>query len=269
MLTDDESMSTNYDINTDDVIQALIAEAKADPDVIGLVLIGSRAIGAVTPESDYDAIFVVTDEALARYEQTQTIPARGATITPLINTKDIWNESPSNLQVEKVESWFLPTYAETRMLYDPTGETARLIDALRQMPTDQAQAAVTNWYGTYLNGMFRSLKSWRWGNELGGRMEAAQTADYLLNALFALERQWRPYSSRLIFHLDKLEPQGWQSGELRTILLDLISAGDPNRQQILGRRVTALLRERGFGYMEDEWNGRIEQALSWVFPSTL
>lgn len=269
MLADGESMSTNYDIHTDDVIQALIAEAEADPDVIGLVLIGSRAIGAVTPESDYDAIFVVTNEAFARYEQTQTTPARGTTITPPINTKDIWNDSPSGLQIENVESWALPTYAEARVLYDPTGETTRLINALSQMPADQAQTAVANWYGTYLNGMFRSLKSWRWGNELGGRMEAAQTADYLLNVLFALEHQWRPYSSRLIFHIDKLEPQGWWSEELRAILLDLISTGDPNRQQIVGRRVTALLRERGFGHMEDEWNGRIEQALSWAFPSTI
>jgi len=268
MLADGESMSTNYDIHTDDVIQALIAEAEADPDVIGLVLIGSRAIDAVTPESDYDAIFVVTDEALARYEQTQTTPARGTTITPPINTKDIWNDSPCNLQIEKVESWAFPTYAEARVLYDRTGETTRLINALSQMPADQAQTAVVNWYGTYLNGMFRSLKSWRWGNELGGRMEAAQTADYLLHVLFALERQWRPYSSRLIFHLDKLEPQGWRSEELRAILLDLITTGDPNRQQIVGRRVTALLRERGFGHMEDEWDGRIAKALSWVFPST-
>jgi hypothetical protein len=29
-----------------------------------------------------------------------------------------------------------------------------------------------------------------------------------------------------------------------------------------------LLRERGFGHLEDEWGGRIEQALSWDFPST-
>ena len=268
MLSDGESMSANYDIHTDDVIQALIAEAEADPDVIGLVLIGSRAIDAVTPESDYDAIFVVTDEASARYEQTQTTPARGTTINPPINTKDIWNDSPSNLQVEKVVSWFLPTYAEAHVLYDRTGETTRLINALSQMPADQAQTAVTNWYGTYLNGMFRSLKSWRWGNELGGRMEAAQTADYLLNVLFALERQWRPYSSRLTFHLDQLEPQGWRPDELRRILLDLISTGDPSRQQLVGRRVTALLRARGFGHIEDEWDGRIEQALSWVFPST-
>jgi hypothetical protein len=34
---------SNYDIHTDPVIKALIGEATADPDVIGLVLIGSRA----------------------------------------------------------------------------------------------------------------------------------------------------------------------------------------------------------------------------------
>jgi hypothetical protein len=104
---------------------------------------------------------------------------------------------------------------------------AQLVDALRQMPADQAQAAVASWYDAYLNGLYRSLKSWRRGNELGGRMEAAQTADYLLHLLFALERHWRPYSSRLIFHLDKPEPQGWRAGEVGDILLDLIRTGDP------------------------------------------
>src|SRR5215510_4220630 len=224
-------MSTPYDVQTDGIVQALIAEAVADPDVIGLVLTGSRAVGAVTPESDYDVIFVVSDEALARYEQTQITPARGTTITPPISTADIWNASPSHLQLDTVVDWMLPAYAEARVLYDRTGETTRLITTLRQMPADQAQTAVASWYDAYLNGLYRSLKAWRRGNELGGRMEAAQTADYLLHVLFALERHWRPYSSRLIFHLDKLEAQGWRSGEVRDILLDLISTGDPIRQQ--------------------------------------
>jgi hypothetical protein len=256
-------MSTRYDVQTDSIIQMLIAEAAADPDVIGLVLTGSRAVGAVAPESDYDVIFVVADEALARYEQTQTTPARGATITPPISTTDIWNDSPRNLQLDTVVSWMLPAYAEARVLFDRTGETTRLIDALRQMPVEQAQAAVAGWYDAYLNGLYRSLKAWRRGNELGARMEAAQTADYLLHVLFALERHWRPYSSRLIFHLDKLEGQGWGSGELRDILLDLISTGDPHRQQAVARRVAALLRERGFGHVYDGWEGQIDQALTW------
>ncbi len=258
-------MSTRYDVHTDSIIQMLIAEAAADPDVIGLVLTGSRAVGAVAPESDYDVIFVVTDEALARYEKTQTTPVRGATITPPISTADIWNDSPSHLQRDTIVSWMLPAYAEARVLFDRTGETTCVIDALRQIPADQAQAAVASWYDAYLNGLYRSLKSWRRGNELGGRMEAAQTADYLLHLLFALERHWRPYSSRLIFHLDKLEPQGWRAGEVRDILLDLISTGDPGRQQILAGRVAGLLHERGFGHVYDGWDGHIDQALMWEF----
>jgi len=255
-----------YDVHSDKVIQALIAEAIADPDVLGLALTGSRAIGAVTPESDYDVIFVVTDQALARYEQTNTTPARGTTITPPISTADIWNDSPSSLQLATVEPWMLPAFAEALVLYDRTGETTRLIDALRRMPADRAQAAVAYWYDAYLNGLYRSLKAWRRGNELGGRMEAAQTADYLLHILFALERRWRPYSSRLIFHLDELEHQGWQPDELRAILLDLIGTGDPGRQQLVARRVAALLQAHGFGHIYDGWQGQIDQALAWVFP---
>ena len=208
---------------------------------------------------------MVTDEALARYEQTQTTPIRGATIAPPISTADIWNDSPRHLQLDTVVHWMLPAYAEARVLYDRTGETTRLIDALRQMPADQAQAVVASWYDAYLNGLYRSLKAWRWGNELGGRMEAAQTADYLLYLLFGLERHWRPYSSRLIFHLDTLEPQGWRAGEVQDILLDLISTGDPGRQQTVARRVAALLRERGFGQVYDRWDGKMDQALSWDF----
>ena len=250
----------------DAIIQALIAEAAADLDVIGLVLTGSRAVGAATFESDYDVVFVVTDEALARYQETQTIPARGASITPPISTADIWHESPGSLQLDQVVAWMLPAYAEAQVCYDRTGETPRLLDALRQIPAEQAQATIAGWYDAYLNGLYRSLKAWRRGNELGGRMEAAQTVDHLLHLLFALERHWRPYSSRLVYHLDKLSGQGWEPGELPNTLLDLISTGDPHRQQALARRVVALLHARGFGYVYDGWDGQIDQVLTWNFP---
>lgn len=74
-----------------------------------------------------------------------------------------------------------------------------------------------------------------------------------------------PYSSRLIFHLDQVAGQGWQPAELQTILLDLVTTGDPTRQQALARRVTALLRDRGVGHVYDDWEGQIDQALGWVF----
>jgi len=203
---------------SDPVIQALIAEAVADPDVIGLVLTGSRAIGATGPGSDYDVVFLMTDEAFARNPQPQITLARGQTVTPPISTKDIWNEAPSTMQLDVVEPWVIPTWAEARILYDRTGETERVFTPFRFMSAERAQNAVASAYDDYLNGFFRSLKCWRRGNEVGGRLEAAQTTDSLLHMLFALEHRWRPYSSRLIFHLHHLAGQGWQPGELDAIL---------------------------------------------------
>jgi len=50
------------------------------------------------------------------------------------------------------------------------------------------------------------------------------------------------------------------------ILLDLITTGDPSRQQALARRVAVLMQERGYGHVYADWNGQIDQALTWVFP---
>jgi predicted nucleotidyltransferase len=258
-------METTYAVHADPVIQALIAEAAADPDVIGLVVTGSRAVGAVTAESDYDVAFVVTDEALDRYERESRVPARGATVDPPIATNDIWHQAPRTLQLDRVVPWMLPAWAESRVLYDRTGETARIVDRLRLMPKERAQHEAATWYDAYLNGLYRSLKSWRRGNVLGGRLEAAETADYLLHTLFALERRWRPYSSRMALHLHELTGQGWQPDELRVILLDMITTGAPRRQQQVARRVVALLRERGFGHVYDGWEGQIDMALTWMF----
>lgn len=254
-----------YDPFADVVIQALIAEAEADVDVIGLILLGSRGLGAVTVESDYDAVFLVTDEAIARYAQAHQTPQRGATITPPIQTKDIWHETPDSLRREKIVDWMLPMWAESRILFDRTGATERTLATLRRIPAEEAARLTAAHYGAYLNSLYRSLKSWRRGDVLGARMEAAQSTDYVLQVLFALECHVRPYNSRLWYHLDKLAGQGWQVAELQEVLIDLISTGDPRRQQWLAHRITALLRERGFGQEYDEWEGKIDRALSWTF----
>src|SRR5947209_2593708 len=94
-------MTNSYDAGTDPVIQALMAEAAADADVIGLVLTGSRAVGAVAPDSDYDLVFVVTDAALDRYT-AHGAPPRGGSIVPPIATADLWHQAPRTLTVDAV-----------------------------------------------------------------------------------------------------------------------------------------------------------------------
>jgi hypothetical protein len=80
------------------------------------------------------------------------------------------------------------------------------------MPEEQAREKAASAYDGYLNALYRSLKTWRRDIELGARLEAAQTVDTLLHTLFALERLWRPFGSRVYLHLEKLKGQGWQDG---------------------------------------------------------
>jgi len=258
------TMMLPYDIHADPIIQAFITEATADPDVIGLLLSGSRGAGAVHAESDYDLCFVVTDEALARYGPEEKWPVRGAAANLPVKA-DIWHESPGTLTVAHQPDWELPSYAEAYILLDKTGETTATLTALIHMTEEQAHAAAAAAYDDYLNNLYRSLKAWRRGNELGARLQAAESSYALLRLLFALEQRYRPYHDRLWLHLDKLAGQGWQPDELPTLLLDLLTNGTPRRQQNIARQVAALLQERGFGYVYDGWEGQIDEILAWSF----
>lgn len=258
-------MATPYDPQCDPVIGLLIGEAEADPDVLGLVLLGSRSVGDIDAESDYDVTFVVTDEAMDRYQHTEEVPRRGFTIDPPIDTTDIATVALVKLRPEHTIAWMLPAWSDAYVCYDRTGETTRAVDALRFMSEERARDETANWYDTYLNALYRSLKAWKRGNALGGRLEAAASVSALVHTLFALERRWCPYGSRLFLHLDNLAGQGWKGDGLRSILLTLASTGDPHFQQDIARRITALLRDRGFDHVLQAWHGQIERVLNWTF----
>jgi predicted nucleotidyltransferase len=168
-------MPTPYEPHADPVVQFLIVEARADPDVLGLVLLGSRSVGDIDAESDYDVTFVVTDEAMERYQRSGHLPPRGLTIEPPIDTTDIGTTALGELCLDQIVAWMLPAWADARVLYDRTGETTRGVDALRFMPLDRAQDEIARWYDTYLNAFYRSLKAWKRGNAFGGHLEAAES----------------------------------------------------------------------------------------------
>jgi uncharacterized protein DUF4037 len=243
------------EVYADPVIQAFIAEAAADPEIIGLLLSGSLAAGMIHPESDYDVIYVLTDDA-------NTWPERGAG-AHTSKSKDLWHDCPRGLRAAAEIGD--GSYTESELLLDKTGELAELHALLAIMPEAKAKEVVEKSYDSYLNGLMRSCKAWRRGNDLGARIMAAESATWLLHTLFALERRWRPWNDRLPAKLAQLDPQGWHPGELRSLLLDLISQGDPRRQQAIAQRVIALLRARGFGHVYDDWHGEIDDVLAWSF----
>jgi hypothetical protein len=233
-----------------DPLAALVDEVRADPGSLGLILHGSRASGTEHPGSDYDVIRVVADGAeRAGVQEKREVP--GAP------TLDILHQSIGRLRAHaETPGWWTDTYANARVLVDETGEIAALLEAGRARAGEEAWNGVAEAYDSYLNCFVRSLKAWRGGDELGGRLHAAESALYLIRTLFGLERRRPPYHDRLAPHLAAIEAaQGWEPGFLERTILELLGSGSPELQQRLERRVEALLGSRGFAH---EWGSDLE-----------
>jgi hypothetical protein len=233
----------------------LLRDVEADPATLGLVLHGSRATGAERATSDYDLIRVVTDE---EYERRDPHVKDGVT--------DVVLQTPTRLRRLAGEpGWYTALFLSARVLVDKTGEVAELVLAIVEGANEAAYAAVAEEYDGYLNCWTRSLKAWRRGDDLGGRLHAAQSTLYLVRLLFGLEHRWPPYLDALEPELPAIErAQGWEDGFLRAALLQLAGDGDPAFQQQLEARVEALLAARGFAH---GWGDDLEPLKAFRFPA--
>jgi hypothetical protein len=239
-----------------DVLAGYIDELRADATTVGLLLHGSRALGFERQDSDYDLICVVSDDSYRQRKGDGALLERHRLVDG--STADILYQSPQHLrELAERPDWYTATYITARVMLDKTGELTELVGLITDAASRTAGARVSDEYDDYLNCWVRSIKAWRRGDELGGRLHAAASVYPLLRALFGLERQWPPYHDQLDSRLPDLERlQGWRPGELREQILAMLDSGSPGEQQCLQARVEALFRSRG---IEHEWGDDLEE----------
>lgn len=232
------------------LLRTIEAEVAADPESLGLILHGSRAAGLERPDSDYDLIRVVTDETFKELEARDALrEKRTSRDGP---SADVAYACPERFRWAAANpGWFTSMYVTAQVLVDEDGEVERLVAALVEGGAARAAETLSETYDNYLNSFVRSLKAWRRGDELGGRMHAAESGVHLVRLLFALERRWPPFLDQLAAPLGELElAQGWEEGFLESALSHLVDGGDPVFHQELELRVEALLDSRGVAH---EW----------------
>ena len=246
------------------ILADVAAEVNADASSLGLVLHGSRATGVDRPDSDYDLIRVVTEEAYDPRKAAGTLLER---VTPLVGPKaDVLYQSPERLRwIADHPDWWTATYISARVIVDKTGDVEELVRRIVERADAAAAESVAETYDAYLNSFVRSLKAWRREDDLGGRLHAAHSTQYLLQSLFGLERRWLPYFDALGVCLPVIEQaQGWEPGFLRTAILELLQSADPAFQQRLERRVEDLMSSRG---VQHEWGSDLEPLMALRFGS--
>jgi predicted nucleotidyltransferase len=218
----------------DEVLRRFVAEVERDASVIGVVLIGSHAIGTPDEESDYDLVVVRRDGEKSHSKQGG-LDVLQTTLEGIRNPPD----------------WVRPALAHSRVLLDRTGEVTAAVAGHADVPNDE----VVELLDSYLNSLYRSLKAWRRGNELAGRLEAIDSLRWLAQFLFALDGKRAPYSNAYAGRL----------GEFEDEILAVARTADPKAQQALQARVEGLARARGLAHVYDGWTGEIERVMAFRF----
>jgi len=217
------------------VLDALLADAREDDNVIGLVVFGSRGKGAYVDErSDWDVFVVVR-------EQRGDRPFRHG---ERVETVELTLE-----ELRSPPAWQRYALAWVEPQLDKTGEVA---SALRDAVRVDGAAAGEPLDG-YVNMMYRSLKNARIGLDLASLLDAQESIPWFLEFLFAVHGRVRPYNKWLAWELEE-HPLPIPSSSLLLRRLEVIArTGDVGEQCALFRDAEALARAKGLGSVIDGW----------------
>jgi len=213
------------------VLDTLLAEAREDDNVIGVVVHGSRGRGLhVHDGSDWDVVVVVR-ERTGHYDSEE----RGGEL-----------EASEVTSLADLPSWMLPGVTWTTPALDKTGAVAAELAEVTRV--DSATAAEP--LDDYVNSYYRSAKNARVGLGLASLLDAQESIPHYLDFLFTAHGRVRPYNKWLEWELREHPlPAAVDLPRVERIAL----TGDLADQRALFRETEALARELGHGATIDGW----------------
>jgi hypothetical protein len=211
----------------------LLTRARADPDVLGLILSGSQARGAATAHSDHDVYVIVTEDGVSwTGAHTPDLDTAVLTVDDLADVSDRWQRY---------------SYRGAVVLLDRLG--GRIAELVRRQATltpAESAALVREELDGYLNFIYRAAKSRRDGHPDLARLDEIEAAPWFLTTLFALYGRVRPYNKYLRWELDTYPlPAPWTADHLIPALT--------GRPSLLFAELEPVVRANGFGDVIDAW----------------
>lgn len=231
-------------------LDALVELVENDPNVLGVLAVGSWAHGMTTEHSDLDLVLVLERaEISARRRLEDRLDVSGLGIDRLRRIP----RDPSRW-------WDRYRYARARVLLDRTGgEIQEYVDAHRVLDTDEVADYIDMHLDGYLAFVSRSLMGHREGRERSARLDAAESLPWLVPLLFAVHGRVRPLNKYLAWELDR-EPftsAGWEPDVILGAV-DRLLDGSADAQRELFALLEPKLRERGFGGALDHFEPGID-----------
>jgi hypothetical protein len=238
--------------------EQLIAAATADPDVIGLILTGSRGRGAfVRPGTDWDVRLIVADDAIDR--------ARARHATPHGSRVEVFVMSLSTLEgagaVGATSEWDRYSFVRVPVVIDKLdGRIRELITTKSVLSPEESRTLTQRDLGAYINAYYRALKNADVGLATESHLDAAESISPLLSTLFAMSGRVRPFNRYLRWELEEfpLPDERLAAGTLLTRLERIVATGDVDAQAALFRDLEDIARAAGYGDAIDAWEPDVD-----------
>lgn len=233
--------------------EQIIKDSQENPDILGLILLGSRGKGFEYEHSDYDIRMIVKDSAKQVAEKYENSNIDNVDISAQTLT-----EFKEYAEFGKPESWDRYDFTHTKILVDKTGILPELIKEKGYIPKDKLNAFIDYWIDGYVNSVFRSVKCIRNKNRFGAHLEAANSILDLLTLVFALHGKHRPFLGYVGKELEKypLDKLPWSSLEFMNKIEKILETSDLLTQQELLIGMEILCRSEGHGHVFDGWEGK-------------
>jgi len=188
--------------------EARLAEWKLMPEVLGVILTGSKSLGHDDELSDDDLEVIFTEEAFAKIAPARCheyiVEGEGASAKvvydALYTTLSEFGQkigSPRDL-----DHW---PYESARVIFDRTGKVRAAIDRAARMDPDFRHKRLLHATVDAWAAQRRAAKTLRRVNDAALRLILARGAKALARVLFALEWRWVPLDHWLEAELDTLE----------------------------------------------------------------
>jgi predicted nucleotidyltransferase len=233
----------------------LLRRAQADHHVVGVVVFGSRAVGAdLTPGSDVDC-FVIVDGTADEAERWRT---HGSEVEAWPMTLDAFRTHALH---GDEGAWNRPTFIHARVDLDKLdGEIGAIVERKRRLSVDEAAAVVRDSLDDAINLLYRALKSAEAGRREPARFDAAQAIGPLLTTAFALESRVRPWNRWLERELANEPLKTPAFGDLVARATSLAVDATPASIHAAVRMLDEAAHDAGYGRLVDDW----EPYVAWL-----
>jgi hypothetical protein len=232
------------------VYERLLERARADEEVLGLIVVGPRAVDTYVHEgSDVDAYLVT------RTDDPGWQTAHGSLV-------EIWPMSLEAFRrhalVGERDAWARPAFLRARIDLDRLdGEIGRLVAAKVTLTDVEAREIAADSLDGYLNLAYRSLRNLEAGRQLAGRLDGLASLESALTTAFALAGRVRPFNKWLV---DELTRRPLDAGEVLGRVEAVAQDPTPTAQRALLGLLVSRARAVGHGAVVDGW----EPDVAWL-----